>query len=330
MNVADRESWVSGLLIGSHFLDTSLLRNRMMLLAILLFSTLAMGAEDAFVDVERLVTSGKYPEALAALERISPPASRAARWHLLASKAFDGVNEPARAVEHAEAALALDVKTEANHLQLAQIFLSRNTPLAAYEILSEAQQFFPDSILIRLGKSIALKELKRYEEAEKELVEVLRRKPDLGLAFDTLGTIYINTARNQDLLRAAEEYRNRNPNDFRGHYYLGTARHLLEMDLEETEKLVRQAIQLNSNFAASQALLGRILLDRGRVAEAIPILELAIELRPDYTTAHLSLIKAYRKSGQEEKAVRQSDSLRELNDKGMQQPPALLYHRKKK
>ncbi|MEW5974257.1 MAG: tetratricopeptide repeat protein [Acidobacteriota bacterium] len=301
-----------------------------MLLLIYLFAVVWIGTNEDFLLVERLIGSGQYREALAELETISPSPPGTARWHLLASKAFDGLDDPTRAVEHAEAALALELKNEAHHLQLAQIFLSRNTPLAAYEILSEAQQLFPDSVLISLGKGIALKELKRYEEAEKELVEVLRRKPDLGLAFDALGTVYLNTARYQDLLRVAADYCNGSPNDFRGHYYLAAARHSLNMDPAESEGIVREAIRLNASFAASQALLGKILVDRERFVEAIPVLERAIALRSDYTPAHLSLIKAYRKVGEERKAEWQSTILRELNEKAKEPPAALLYHRKQR
>src|SRR5437879_2432858 len=113
----------------------------------------------AFVDwsaVEKMLAAGQYRAALAHLEQAKdhPPA-----WHVLASKAYDGLNDPAQAVQEAEAALALDPRSEPAHAQLAGIFLSHNTPSAALDIFSAALQLLPQSTLLRLGKGLALKEL---------------------------------------------------------------------------------------------------------------------------------------------------------------------------
>ena len=115
----------------------------------------AVATAQDFSSPEKLIAAGEYRQALAALENISPAT---ARRHLLASKALDGLDEPARAVSEAEAGLELDPRNESLHLQLAQIFLSRNTPQAAYEVFSDAQRLFPDSILVQLGKGLALKD----------------------------------------------------------------------------------------------------------------------------------------------------------------------------
>src|SRR5437899_10542937 len=129
-----------------------------MLYVALLLASLAM-AQDTLARVERLIAAGHYGNALEALQQ-NP--ARALRWHLLASKAYEGLNDPARAVSEAEAALAMEPRSEAAHLQLGQIFLSHNTPAAALEIFSEAQQIFPDSFLVRLGKGLSLKEIGKF------------------------------------------------------------------------------------------------------------------------------------------------------------------------
>src|SRR6476659_11110408 len=101
-----------------------------MLYIALLLASLAM-AQDTLAPVERQLAGGRYQDALAALQQ-NP--ERGFRWHLLASKTYEGLNDPARAVSEAEAALALEPRSEAAHLQLGQIFLSHNTPAAALEI----------------------------------------------------------------------------------------------------------------------------------------------------------------------------------------------------
>ena len=261
-----------------------------------------------------MIAAGNYRQALAVLENTQPVN---AKWHLSASKIFDGLNDPARAVQEAEEALDLEPGNEIHHLQLAQIFLTRNTPLPAYEILTEAQQLFSDSLLIRLGKGLALKELQRYEEAEKELAECLRRKPDFGLAFEALATVYLHTIKFGDADQLASRYITDNLADFRGYYYRAAARHGLMLESKETENLVRHAIRLKPDFAASHALLGKILLETGRTEDAVAALKQAIGLRPDYSPAHYHLANAYRMLGRHAEAARESKSCATLRKRNV-------------
>src|SRR5258708_486051 len=117
-------------------------------------------AQTTVGTAERLIVSERFAEALATL-RENP--ADTLRWHLLASKAYAGTGDPARAVAEAEAALAMAPRSEAAHLQLGQIFLTNNTPLAASEIFAEALAIFPDSFLLHLGEGLALTELHRYD-----------------------------------------------------------------------------------------------------------------------------------------------------------------------
>jgi len=83
----------------------------------------------AFADwsaVEKLLAAGQYRAALANLEQVK---DHPAAWHVLVSKAYDGLNDPAQAVREAEAALALEPRSEPAHAQLGGIFLSHNTPV---------------------------------------------------------------------------------------------------------------------------------------------------------------------------------------------------------
>src|ERR1700680_672868 len=124
----------------------------------LLLAFAATAGETASIEAQ--LRTGNYQVALTKLESI-PAQDRNFTWHLLASRAYDGLNDPARAVQEAQSAVSLAPRSEAAHLQLAQIFLSRNTPLPAYEILSEAATMFPNSAAVRLGIGLALKELPR-------------------------------------------------------------------------------------------------------------------------------------------------------------------------
>ena len=293
------------------------------LLAVLL-ALAASGGEIAGIEAQ--LTAGKYGGALAKLDGIPLPARNSA-WHLLASRAYDGLNNPAKAVQEAQEAIRLVPRSEASYLQLAQIFLSRNTPLPAFEILSDAATMFPDSALVRLGVGLALKGLRRYDEAIPVLTECLRLKPDLGPAFDALGAVYLESNHYDDLLKAASDYTGRFPKDFRGYYYQAAAREKLQMDAAVTESLIRRSIECNSRFAASYALLGRVLMGSGRLEPAAAALEEAVRLRPDYTPAHYYLAIVYRRLGRGDDAGRESAEVSRLNEEESKPVPKLSYHR---
>jgi tetratricopeptide (TPR) repeat protein len=262
-----------------------------------------------------------------ALNQLSAVPARDARWHLLASKAHDGLNEPTAAVAEAEEALRLEPRNPAHHIQLAQIFLSRNTPGAALEILTEAESMFPDTFLIRLGKGLAEKELQLYEPAERDLLWCLSRQPLSALAFDALGTIYIQQLRFSEARRLSEEFLKRDPSDYRGYYFLAAGREGDLLPTDETTRLLAESIQRRPSFAAAHALMGKVLLRQHKAREAAEYLKKAVELRPDLVQAHLHLARALRLLGDETAAAREFEAVRQLKAKEQEPAPSLLYHR---
>jgi tetratricopeptide (TPR) repeat protein len=297
--------------------------NAMRLCLLLVWMRSVSRAEDALPRAERLIAAGRFQEAIEALNESS---ARTARWHLAASRAYDGVNNPKRAVAEVEAALAAEPRNEAAHLQLGQIFLSRNTPAAAYEVFNDAQQMFPESFLIRLGKGLALKELQRYDEAAAELRVCLSRQPESGVTFDALATVYLHASRFDALMKLAQDHIRLNPRDYRGYYYVAAGREGLNLPQAQTLELLEQSQQLNPDFAAGLGLQGKLLLRENRTAEALKALERAVELRPDHVPSHMALASAYRKTGRESDAAREFETIRRLL-KEQREQPVLRYHR---
>ena len=283
-------------------------------------------AQDTLAPADRLIATGKYAEALETLRQEPAPTFR---WHLLASKAYEGLNDPARAVAEAEAALALDAKSEAAHLQLGQIFLSHNTPAAAYEIFTEAQKVFPDSFLISLGKGLSLKEIGKWDEAAAELGQCVDRQPSSGVAFDALATVLLHGSKFEEVRKVSGAFIKRNPDDFRGYYYAAAGREGSGLPDDDTHKLLEKSLRLNPNFAASLSLEGKILLRRNAAKDAAAALERAVSLRPEHVQSHMMLANAYRKLGREADALREFQTVRELHERERQPQPSLIYHRGK-
>jgi predicted Zn-dependent protease len=278
----------------------------------------------ALNSVESAVASNEWNRARELLERVP---GRNAYWHILSSKVYDGLNDPSRAVQEAEAALSIEPRNEAAHLQLGQIFLGRNTPDAAAEIFSEALVLFPESQMLRLGRGLAYKELGRGEDGEKDLRQCLARDPSLAIAFDALATILIHARRYDEARELAGTFRKTSPRDYRGPYFAAAALEGEKQTGADIEALLRDSLVLNPNFAAAWALLGKVILRSERVADAVAPLERAVALRPDLVPARMQLAEAYRKLGRESDAAREFQAVRELNDKERQPPPRLQYRR---
>jgi tetratricopeptide (TPR) repeat protein len=246
--------------------------------------------------------------------------------HLLASQVWQASGDPAKAVSEAQSEISDSPANLNGYLQLGQIFLDYNTPRPAVEVFSKALRIAPDSLLAHLGEGLALKGTQRFDLAEKELSLCLRLSPQMAVAFDGLAGLYIESAEYEKLGGAARQYLQTNPSDYRGYYYLAAALEHEKEDRQATEALLRKGIGLNPGFAASYALLGKLLLEGNSAAEAVRELEHAIQLRPDYPPAHLYLGNAYKKLGREAEAAREFQSVRDLNQKQSVRP-SLLYHR---
>lgn len=274
-------------------------------------------------QVERALAAGNYEAAQKLLQSLP---SGSAKWHLLASRTYDGLKDPARAVSEAQQAISIDPVNLSAFLQLGQVFLGHNTPAPAAEIFGKALEIKPDSLLAHLGRGLALKGIQQFDAAEKELSWCLEHDPRSAVAFDSLATLYLEASDYEKLAAAAQKYIDSNPSDYRGYYYLAATKEHDKSDLHSAEQLLRTALRLNPDFAASHALLGKVLVALGRAEEAIGSLQRAVQLRSDYIPAHLSLANAYTKLGRKSDARGELEIIRELNDKQTSQP-GLLYHR---
>jgi cytochrome c-type biogenesis protein CcmH/NrfG len=85
-----------------------------------------------------------------------------------------------------------------------------------------------------------------------------------------------------------------------------------EERLIEAELRGREALRLAPNTAAGQAQLGRLLLERGRAEEAVPLLEKAVTNRPRDVSTRNVLARAYARTGKRAQAKRAFSQARRL------------------
>jgi predicted Zn-dependent protease len=147
----------------------------------------------------------------------------------------------------------------------------------AIEAYKHAVTLAPDSNITRYGLGYLYWKQYRYDEAEKELTEVLRRDPKESRAAFTLGDLYLtkgDAKRALPLLElAARDY----PTAFDTRFALGRAL-LRNGDQERGIAELRAAVGLDASIADGHFQLGRALIQAGAKEEGTRELERAREL----------------------------------------------------
>ena len=133
----------------------------------------------------------------------------------------------------------------------------------AVEAYARAVRLAPDSTRTRYGLGYLYWKLYRYDEAERELKEVLRRDAADARAAFTLGDLYLtkgDAARSLPLLeQAARAY----AQEFDTHFALGRAL-ILTGELKRGVEELRAAVRLDEQIADGHYQLGRALMQDGR------------------------------------------------------------------
>jgi tetratricopeptide (TPR) repeat protein len=76
-------------------------------------------------------------------------------------------------------------------------------------------------------------------------------------------------------------------------------------DFEAAKPFAEQAVQISPDLFATHNALGRVLLELGKVDEAIKRLEIGVKLAPDSPEMRFALAKAYARAGRKEDAAKE-------------------------
>jgi len=132
----------------------------------------------------------------------------------------------------------------------------------ALEAYRKAVELDPESTLTRYGLGYLYWKLYRYDDAERELLEVLRRAPNDPRASFTLGDLYLTRGDAQRAIALLETARAAYPGEFDTRFALGRAL-VLTGNLERGIEELRAAVALDDSIADGHFQLGRALIKAG-------------------------------------------------------------------
>ena len=147
----------------------------------------------------------------------------------------------------------------------------------ALDAYRKAVQLDPESTVTRYGLGYLHWKLYQYDDAERELLEVLRRAPSDPRASFTLGDLYLTRGDAQRALPLLETARAAYANEFDTRFALGRAL-VLTGQLERGIDELRAAVTLDGGIADGHFQLGRALMKAGRTEEGKQELQKAQEL----------------------------------------------------
>lgn len=136
----------------------------------------------------------------------------------------------------------------------------------ALEAYKNAAKLDPESTITRYGLGYLHWKLYQYDDAERELLEVLRRSPNDPRASFTLGDLYLTRGDAQRALPLLETARAAYPNEFDTTFALGRAL-VLTGKLKEGIDELRTAVKLDDTIADGHFQLGRALMKSGQSEE---------------------------------------------------------------
>jgi tetratricopeptide (TPR) repeat protein len=124
-------------------------------------------------------------------------------------------------------------------------------------------------------------------------------------ALVLMGQVYSDIGNQQQALATFQKASQQDPSLRRAHYYAGVAQlHLRQPANAITE--FEAELKLNSDDPDAQYQLGKVLLEQDKAKEALPHLQTAAKLNPNFDDVHNQLQVAYRRTGRAAEADREA------------------------
>jgi adenylate cyclase len=302
------------------------------------FARKAISLDDSLSGAHALLATvysakGQYEQAISQAERALSLNPNEADTYNIMGFILNSVGRSEEAVEAIKKAMHLNPHHNADYnTNLASAYRNLGRYKEAIASLKEALARNPDRIVTYLDLAQVYRNLGQYKEAIASLKEALAQDPDLIGAYSELAMNYLRvweTTQNQDplildrALEMAEKTVAIDDSSLGGHIALSLIclyKKQYEKALVEAEKL----IALAPENAVSYAILAFIFNYVGRSAEAIEMVEKAMQLNPAIPAWYLNtLAAAYAFSGRQTEAVA---TLKKVFEHSVNYPTAFIAH----
>lgn len=183
--------------------------------------------------------------------------------------------------------------------------------------LQKLSMVAPDSVRVHEVLAQNLMAEERYPAAIAEYRKAIERGPRLrGLHFELGQALLAEAPTDENRESALKQFRaelENNPGDPDSNYKLGEIAYA-RSDLKEAKKLFLRAVESRPGFGEAKISLGRVLADDGDKAAAIEYLKMGVALTPNSKMAHYRLAQLYREQGKTIDAELEFAAFKKLSD----------------
>ena len=261
----------------------------------------------AYNHVLMLVEGGDAEAAIAAGEALVAEGVQPAELHNLLAQAYVKAGRVQQAYDALRTATRLDPLAEDNYIDLALIALDHENYELGLEIVDIGLGQRPSSVPLHLQRGVLLAMQGLVGEAQAAFDRARTLDPRQPVPYIALAMAWMQTGRTDKAIDLLRERVAAGPVNAVLPYMLALA--LLRAGVDpvtdagnEVVEALESAVTLDPQLAGARAELGKILLKRNQVTEAIANLEQAVALDPGNAAPVYVLGQAYQRSGQTTRA----------------------------
>jgi tetratricopeptide (TPR) repeat protein len=166
-------------------------------------------------------------------------------------------------------------------------------------------------LILLAGRAAFNQAARRVQDTERAFKELLARYPDAPNVHYAYGVFLLI-----DLPDAAlDEFRRElqvSPSNVPAMLQIAFE-YIKRNDFENAKPYAQQAVEAAPNLFATHNALGRVLLELGKIDEAIQELEIGVKQAPDSPEMRFALARAYARAGRKEDAARERGTFLELD-----------------
>ena len=223
--------------------------------------------------------------------------------HYLAGVAYDGKNASVNAIAHFEKVLPDSRFYKSAAVQIAFLYQDAGKIEAGIRHIQNVIAKFPEDSEMFFYLGTFYEEVEAYDKAVTTFKKGLQLDPENPKIYFRIGVVYDKQGHKELSIEAMRKVIDLNPKDPNALNYLGYTYADLGKNLDEAERLVREALKYKPNDGYITDSLGWVYFKKGLFENALIHLQEAVRLIPDDPTILEHLGDAYIRVNEKEKAL---------------------------
>ncbi len=264
-------------------------------------SNIEMQTRMAFI----LIKQKKYKEALSKLQDIlnKKPQAGAARIHFYIGAIYEEIEQYPKAIKAFLSVPKSSPYHDESRIYAAYLENKQGKSQKAIQILEGATDSSPQSSKLSIVYASLLDDSQQYGKAITFLNSAIKKFPKEEQLHFILGSLYDKVGQKKETIRIMKHVLSLNPQHVEALNYLAYTYAEMNEQLDEAEKLARQAIELKPNDGYIKDTLGWVIFKKGQVSDSIKLLESAYKIQSNESVIAEHLGDAYYKNNLLSKAL---------------------------